>query len=101
VLVVDYAAILPSSGSGCWPQAPFACADVPYLRAREQQLDAMLQQPAAANGATFVDDYTASIGQDACRSSGTRCVEPLVPSNLAAPFHPNARGGVTVVAAAR
>ena len=47
----------------------------------------------------------ASLGKDACKSSGTRWVEPLVPGNAAAPFHPNARGmaGVTpaVVAAAR
>ena len=31
-------------------------------------------------------------GRDACRSSSTRWVEPLVPGNTAAPFHPNARG---------
>ena len=44
-------------------------------------------------------------GKDACKGPGTRWVEPLVPGNAAAPFHPNARGmaGVTpaVVAAAR
>ena len=42
------------------------------------------------------------IGRDACRSSGTRWVEPLVPGNAAAPFHPNARGmaGIAPVVAA-
>jgi hypothetical protein len=98
VLVVNYAAILPDTGSGCWPQVPLAYSDVPYLRGKQKALNAMLQTAAAENGATYVDDYTASIGKDACRSSGTRWVEPLVPGNAAAPFHPNARGmaGVAV-----
>ena len=104
VLVVNYAAILPETGSGCWPQVPLAYADVPYLRGKQKALNAMLQTAAANNGATYVDDYTASIGKDACRSSGTRWVEPLVPGNAAAPFHPNARGmagvAVSVTAAA-
>jgi lysophospholipase L1-like esterase len=105
VLVVNYAAILPDSGSGCWPQVPLAYADVPYLRAKHKALNTMLAQQAAANAATYVDDYTASIGKDACRSSFTRWVEPLVPGNAAAPFHPNARGeagvAVSVTAASR
>ena len=65
---------------------------MPYLRSVEKNLNAMLAQQAAANGARIVDDYTASIGRDACKSSSTRWVEPLVPANAAAPFHPNARG---------
>jgi hypothetical protein len=104
VLVVNYAAILPETGRGCWPQVPLAYSDVPYLRGKEKGLNAMLQTAAANNGATYVDDYTASIGKDACRSAGTRWVEPLVPANAAAPFHPNARGeagvAVSVTAAA-
>jgi GDSL-like lipase/acylhydrolase family protein len=98
VLVVNYAAILPESGRGCWPQVPLAYADVPYLRAKQKALNAMLQAAAAGNAATYVDDYTASIGKDACRSSGVRWVEPLVPGNAAAPFHPNARGEAGVAA---
>jgi lysophospholipase L1-like esterase len=92
VIVLNYAAILPETGSGCWPQVPFAYADVPYLRAKQQELNAMLAAQAAANDVAFVDDYTASIGRDACRSARVRWVEPLVPGNAAAPFHPNARG---------
>ena len=92
VFVVNYAAILPETGSGCWPQVPIAFSDVPYLRSVEKNLNAMLAQQAAANGARIVDDYTASLGRDACKSSSTRWVEPLVPANAAAPFHPNARG---------
>src|SRR3954471_21691916 len=81
VLVVNYAAILPETGSGCWPQVPLAYSDVPYLRGKEKALNAMLQTAATDSGATYVDDYTASIGKDACRSAGTRWVEPLVPAH--------------------
>jgi lysophospholipase L1-like esterase len=63
---------------------------VPYLRDKQRRLNAMLATQAAAAGVSYVDDYTASIGHDACKSTGTRWVEPLVPGN--APFHPNARG---------
>jgi lysophospholipase L1-like esterase len=98
VFVVNYAAILPETGSGCWPQVPIGFTDVPYLRGVEKNLNAMLAQQAAANGARIVDDYTASIGRDACRSAATRWVEPLVPGNAAAPFHPNARGEAGIAA---
>ena len=98
VFVVNYAAILPETGSGCWPQVPIGFTDVPYLRGVEKNLNAMLAQQAAANGARIVDDYTASIGRDACRSATTRWVEPLVPGNAAAPFHPNARGEAGIAA---
>jgi lysophospholipase L1-like esterase len=102
VFVVNYAAILPETGRGCWPTVPLAWADVPYLRGVEKSLNAMLAQQAAANGATTVDDYTASIGHDACKSSSTKWVEPLIPTHAAAPFHPNARGeaGIAGVVAA-
>ena len=92
----------PTTGTGCWPQVPLAYSDVPYLRSKQSELNAMLATRRAANGAVLVDDYTASIGRDACRSSGTRWVEPLVPGNAAAPFHPNARGmaGIAPVVAA-
>jgi lysophospholipase L1-like esterase len=105
VLVIAYEPILPETGSGCWPQVPLAWGDVPYLRATEKRLNTMLANVAAANGARYVDTYTAAIGHDACKSSSVRWVEPLIPGNTAAPFHPNARGmaGVTptIVAAAR
>jgi lysophospholipase L1-like esterase len=92
VFVVNYAAILPETGYGCWPQMPLGFQDVPYLRSTEKRLNSMLATQAAANGATLVDWYTASIGHDACKSSSTRWVEPLVPTNPAAPVHPNAAG---------
>ena len=92
VLVVNYSAIFPHSGSGCWPRMPVAPGDVRWLREKHVQLNAMLAQQAAANGASIVDVYSASVGRDACAGSGTRWVEPYVPGNAAAPLHPNLRG---------
>jgi lysophospholipase L1-like esterase len=92
VFVVNYPAIFPETGFGCWPQEPIGFGDVPYLRSTEQHLDQMLATQAAANGATVVDWYKASIGHDSCKSLSTRWVEPLVPGELAAPIHPNKAG---------
>jgi len=92
IYVVNYPAIFPESGFGCWPQMPIGFSDVPYLRSTEQRLNSMLATQAAAGGATLVSWYNASIGHDACKSSSTRWVEPLVPGELAAPIHPNQAG---------
>jgi hypothetical protein len=103
VFVLNYAAILPETGFGCWPQMPLGFLDVPYLRSTEKRLNSMLANRASANGATLVDWYTASIGHDACKSATTRWVEPLVPTNPAAPVHPNLagmQGGAKVLVAA-
>jgi lysophospholipase L1-like esterase len=92
VFVLNYPAIFPETGFGCWPQMPIGFADVPYLRAKQRQLNSMIADQAAANGATLVDWYGASIGHDACKGPLTRWVEPLVPTNPAAPIHPNLAG---------
>jgi lysophospholipase L1-like esterase len=92
VLLVGYPVILPARGSGCWPRVPIAHGDVPYLRGVELRLNKMLATAAAANGASYVNTYTASIGHDACQPTGTKWVEDLVPTSPAAPMHPNALG---------
>ena len=92
VYLVGYPVILPNSGSGCWPLVPIAFGDVPYLRGVEKALNSMLATEAAANNATFVDTYTASIGHDVCQAPGTKWVEGLIPTSPAAPFHPNQLG---------
>ena len=92
VLVLDYAAIFPHSGDGCWPRMPVARGDVRWLREKQVELNSMLAQQAGANGAEIVDVYARSVGRDACASSTTRWVEPYVPANAAAPLHPNLRG---------
>ena len=90
--VLNYPAIFPETGSGCFPQMPIAWTDAPYLRAKQQELNAMIAGQAAANGARLVNWYAASIGRDACKGSSTRWVEPLIPGNWAASIHPNRRG---------
>jgi hypothetical protein len=94
IYVLNYPAIFPETGLGCWPQMPIGFSDVSYLRSTEQRLNNMLATQAAANGATLVNWYAASIGHDACKGSSTRWVEPLVPTNAAAPIHPNKAGMV-------
>jgi lysophospholipase L1-like esterase len=92
VFVVDYLPILPESGIGCWPLLPIAFNDVPYLRDKEKELNAMLATQAAANRATYVDSYTPSTGHDSCQPPPLRWVEPAVPASPAAPVHPNLLG---------
>jgi len=92
VYVVGYPDILPEDSDGCWPIVPIAYGDVAYLRQTETELNAMLAGEADANGATYVDTYTPTIGHDVCQAIGTKWFEGLVPTSLAAPFHPNALG---------
>ena len=92
IFVLGYPAILPEVGLGCWPLLPIAPDDVPYLRDKQKELNAMLATQAAAAGATYVDVYSPSIGHDACQLPGLRWVEPLVPLSPAAPVHPNLLG---------
>jgi hypothetical protein len=54
--------------------------------------DSMLATQAALNGATLANWYSASVGHDACRSSSTGWVEPLIPAELTAPVHPTKAG---------
>jgi hypothetical protein len=91
VFVVGYPDILPQSGN-CWPTVPLTTGDVAYLNGVEKELDAMLESEAAANGDTFVNTYTPSIGHDACKSLGVRYIEPVIPESDAFSVHPNEKG---------
>jgi hypothetical protein len=92
VFVVGYPAILPDTGTGCYPVMPITPLDVPYVRAKELELNATIQQAAIDNGDIYVDTYTPSIGHDACQLVTVKWIEPIVPTEPAAPVHPNARG---------
>lgn len=91
VLLVGYLSVFPATGV-CFPQVPIADADVPYLHAKERELNAMLAAQAAANGATFVDAGAGSRGHDACQAEGVRWVEPVAGATGGAPMHPNGLG---------
>jgi hypothetical protein len=91
VFVVGYPDILPQSGN-CWPTVPLTTGDTAYLNGVEEELNAMLSSEAAANGDTYVNTYTPSIGHDACKSLSVRYVEPVLPESDAFSVHPNERG---------
>lgn len=90
VFVVGYPTVLPETGNGCYPLVPVLPADVPWLRDKVKELNAMIEDVAEANVVHYVDLATPSIGHDFCSSS--RWVEGLVPLSVAAPVHPNATG---------
>ena len=92
VLVVGYPDGLPTNGSSCWPVVPLSSGDVAYINSLESQLNAVLKQAAQANGATYVDTFTSSIGHDACKSSGTAWINGFIPTSAAFPLHPNRAG---------
>lgn len=91
VFVVGYPDILPQSGN-CYPTMPLTTGDVAYLNGVEQQLNSMLASEAAANGATFVNTFTQSIGHDACKAPSVRWVNPIIPSGGGISVHPNPAG---------
>jgi lysophospholipase L1-like esterase len=91
-LVVNYPAIFPHTGPGCHPEIPVTDGDAAWLREKQQELNAMLADQAAAAGAGLVDWYTASIGHDACKPPGIKWVEGPAPNSGVAPLHPNLLG---------
>lgn len=95
VVVVGYLRILPPSG-GCWPVVPISKGDVPYLDNVQQQLNGMLGAQAKAAGATFVNPYDISLGRDTCAAPWDKWVEGIIPTSLAFPVHPNAKGMAAV-----
>jgi lysophospholipase L1-like esterase len=92
VLVVGYPDGLPVNGSSCWPLVPISAGDITYFNGLLQGLNAVLKQEAQANGATYVNTFTSSIGHDACKAPGTAWVNGIVPTSAAFPLHPNQAG---------
>jgi hypothetical protein len=101
VYVVDYPAVLPAedltpqSRVQCWPEMAVTYEDIPYLRATQERLNAMLAAAAARSGASFVATYPRSVDHNACvepETDKTRYIEPMAPTRPAAPVHPNADG---------
>ncbi|GAA3516072.1 SGNH/GDSL hydrolase family protein [Actinocatenispora rupis] len=94
---------------GCWPVQPVLPVDADYLQGEVHYLNQTIAAQAGANGATYVDVETPSAGHDSCQAPSDRWVEGYVPTALAAPLHPNARGeaayagivGAATTAAAR
>lgn len=69
VFVYGYPTLVPMTGTSGCTGLTLAAADIPYLRAKQAELNQMLATQAAANGATYIDVYTPSAGHDPCSSS--------------------------------
>jgi lysophospholipase L1-like esterase len=94
VFVVGYPALLPADPAACRETLGdgFAAADLAFLTEKQQQLNEMLRERAAAAGAAYVDTAAASAGHDMCAGEAGRWIEPALSAVGAAPLHPNARG---------
>ncbi len=92
VMIVGYPDGLPVNGSNCWPLVPLSSGDIKYINSLETLLNSEIAKEAGANGATYVDTFTSSIGHDACQPSGTAWVNGIVPTSVGFPLHPNAAG---------
>jgi lysophospholipase L1-like esterase len=92
VFLVGYPTLVPQSGNGCYPLVPLLSKDVPYLRAKTVELNAMIAARAAAAGVHYIDLYGPSAGHDFCASTSNKWVEGIIPTSVAAPVHPNAKG---------
>lgn len=77
---------------GCWPVQPILNVDADWLQGEVHLLNQTIAAQAAAHNAEYVDVETPGVGHDACQSPSDRWLEGYVPTNLAAPLHPNARG---------
>ncbi|MFI6980506.1 SGNH/GDSL hydrolase family protein [Embleya sp. NPDC050154] len=77
---------------GCWPYQPVLGVDADYLQGSVNRLNTAIAAQAAGHGATYVDVAGPSTGHDACQAPSAKWVEGYVPTDLAAPLHPNRRG---------
>ncbi|MEE1939371.1 SGNH/GDSL hydrolase family protein [Streptomyces sp. TRM 70361] len=93
VAVLGYPWIMPATADrSCFAKMPIASGDVPYLRALQAHLNAVIKRAAQEAGATYVDFAKVSEGHDACQAYGTRWIEPVLFGTSVVPVHPNALG---------
>lgn len=77
---------------GCWPVQPVWGRDADYIQGSVNLLNDALERQTLEHGGTYVDLAEASVGHDVCAPPNERYLEGLVPTSVAAPLHPNARG---------
>ena len=87
VVLYGYPTLLPMSGTSTCAGMTFAGSDVPYLRAKQAELNTMLKAAAVSAGVTYVDVYGPSAGHDPC--SSTPWVNKVIDLP---PLHPTHRG---------
>ena len=87
VLVIGYPRIAPARGT-CPNLLPFATGDYRYADRVEKRLNTELRQAARANGAGFVDTFTASRGHDVCAGAHAWVNGQHTEVGRALAFHP-------------
>ncbi|MGI8309141.1 SGNH/GDSL hydrolase family protein [Saccharopolyspora hattusasensis] len=90
IMVVGYGTYLRPGG--CYPKEPMWGRDADYIQSSVDKLSSMLGSRAAAHGAEFVDLGPVSAGHDVCAAPADKYYEGVIPTSVAAPLHPNARG---------
>lgn len=90
IVVVGYGTYLRPGG--CYPKEPMWVRDADYIQSNVDKLSAMLGSRAAAHGAEFVDLGPVSAGHDVCAAPADKYYEGVIPTSVAAPLHPNAKG---------
>ncbi|MFL6021750.1 MAG: SGNH/GDSL hydrolase family protein [Marmoricola sp.] len=98
IAIVGYPWIMPAT-KGCYPSLPIASGDIPFLRALQAHLNAVIQKAADENGVTFVDMSVRSNDHDSCQAPGVRWIEPIFGSSNFALIHPNQTGEAQMAAA--
>lgn len=76
----------------CHPTQPIWGRDADYMQAKINELNAVTEKYATAEGASFISQTEASRGHDVCAPPEERWFEGLIPQNQAAPFHPTVQG---------
>ncbi|MFC9929814.1 SGNH/GDSL hydrolase family protein [Streptomyces sp. NPDC127190] len=97
VLVVGYPAVLPDDPTRCLGKMPITTGDLTFLRTVLGDLNDTVATAARADGDTYVDTLTPTLGHDAC--SAAPWIEGLLPASPALPLHPNATGEGAIAAA--
>ncbi|MCP3803812.1 SGNH/GDSL hydrolase family protein [Allokutzneria sp. A3M-2-11 16] len=97
VLVTGYGTYLRPGG--CHPVQPVWARDADYLQSTMDRISSTARELAGARGMRFVDFAAVSVGHDICAAPWDRYLEGLIPVNVAAPLHPNAKGMAAFAAA--
>jgi hypothetical protein len=94
ILVVDYMRVVPDHG--CYPLVPAIDKDMRYIKAKFDQLNAMLKRAARKGDAELVSTARLSRGHHLCTGMKERYAETLGLSvndlAIGVPAHPNAAG---------
>lgn len=94
ILVVDYMEVIPDHA--CYPLVPATDEDMRYIRAKFDQVNAMLRRAARSADAELVSTARRTRGHDLCTGARHRYAETLGVSlndpAIGFPAHPNAAG---------